>query len=411
MPYFEYKARNHRGEAVQGRIEALSVDAVATQLIHSGVNPISIREIQEGKVARGDIIASIRKRFFTPPPSLDDLILFCRQMYTLTRSGIPLLRGISGLAETTHNPVLADALRKIRQEVETGRELATAMAQFPNIFSTLMVSTVRVGESTGSMDDSFQRLSGYLELERDTRTRIKMALRYPIIVLVVMAVAITVINILVIPAFANVFASMKANLPWQTRALIATSDFFVSYWPIMLTLLGAAVYGLRRFVRTERGRYEWDKRKLRLPIVGGIINRATLSRFANGFAMTSRSGVPLPQALSVVARSIDNEYVSEKVTAMRNGVERGDSLTRTATAANLFTPLVLQMMAVGEETGNIDTMMEEVAHFYEREVDYDLKNLTSAIEPILISIVAGLVLILALGVFLPMWELTQMAHQ
>lgn len=406
MPHYSYRARNRLGELVQGTIEASSAEAVAAQLLNTGITPIDISEAKP----KTDVLANVRARLAQSTPSLDELILFCRQMYTLTRAGVPIIRGITGLAETTRHPALAEVLKRIRIELEAGRELSTALAQFPNIFSALMVSMVKVGENTGRLEEAFLQLSRYLELERDTRNRVKTALRYPSFVLVAISIAIAVVNIFVIPAFANVFASMKMELPWQTRALIATSNFFVTWWPALLAGLAVAVVGFNQWIKTEPGRYRWDRFKLRIPLAGGIIQRALLGRFARSFAMTMRSGVPLIQALTVVARAVDNAYVAQRIITMRTGVERGDTLSRTAAATGMFTPLVLQMMAVGEETGGVDAMLDEVADFYEREVDYDLKNLSSSIEPILIVAVGVLVLILALGIFLPMWEMTQMTR-
>jgi MSHA biogenesis protein MshG len=324
---------------------------------------------------------------------------------------VPIIRGLVGLADTTRNQVLKNTIEKMRQELEAGRDLSSSMNQHQKIFTPLMISMIRVGESTGQLDEAFLQLSLYLERDRDTRNQIKAALRYPSFVLVAISIAIVIVNIFVIPAFAGVFAGMKMELPWQTQALIGTSDFFVAYWKYMLGVLVALIFWLRYYIKTEEGRYRWDKLKLRIPLVGSIILRATLSRFARTFAMTARSGVPLIQALSVVARAVDNNYVADKVLSIRTGIERGDSLTRTAVATNMFTPLVIQMLSVGEETGAVDDMLDEVATFYEREVDYDVKNISSAIEPILIVSIGVLVLILALGIFLPMWEMTSMASR
>lgn len=406
MPLFQYKARDARGGSVSGQIEAGSADAVASQLLNAGITPIDIAETQPKRDVWGELL----RRLGSGRPSLDELLLFCRQMYTLTHAGVPIVRGLTGLAETTRNVMLADALHRMRAELESGRDLSGAMGQHPQIFSQLMISMIRVGENTGQLDEAFAQLAQYLEQDRDTRARIKTALRYPIFVLVFIGVAIGVVNVLVIPAFASVFAGMNAELPWQTKLLISVSDFSVAYWPHMLGALTAFVFGARTYVRTPNGRYRWDRLKLRLPIVGSIILRSTLARFSRTFAMTTRSGVPLIQSLGVVARAVDNDYVAERVTNMRNGVERGDTLTRTAAATGLFTPLILQMLSVGEETGQVENMMDEVAGFYEREVDYELKNISSAIEPILIVAVGLLVLVLALGVFLPMWDITRLAR-
>lgn len=407
MPLFAYRARNSRGDSVKGEIEAGSADIVANQLINSGITPIEIQETEP----KQDHLAEIKRRLGSGKPTLDDLILFCRQMYTLSKAGVPIIRGISGLADTSKNVILADALDNVVLELEAGRELSMAMSLQGEIFSSLMTSMVRVGENTGKLDLAFLQLAQYLELERDTRSRVKQAMRYPLFVLTAIAIAIGVVNAFVIPAFAGVFKSMKMDLPWQTELLISISDFTVAYWQYLLAVIVATIYGLRQYTKTPNGKYRWDRAKLRLPLVGSIITRALLSRFSRSFAMASKSGVPLIQALTVVARAVDNDYVAEKILSMRNGIERGDSLTRTAAATELFTPLVLQMISVGEETGAVDDMLNEVADFYEREVDYELKNISQAIEPILIVAIGILVLILALGIFLPMWDMTQLAKR
>lgn len=407
MATYRYRARSQRGDTVTGMVEASSADAVASQLLNSGITPIEIKESAPKK----KFLADLKRQLNSAQPDLDELILFCRQMYTLSKAGVPIIRGLVGLAETTRNRVLGNTIEKIRQELEAGRDLSSSMAQYPKIFSPIMISMVRVGESTGQLDDAFLQLSHYLERDRDTRNQIKAALRYPSFVLVAISIAIVIVNIFVIPAFAGVFAGMKMELPWQTQALIGTSEFFVAYWKHMLGALVVLILWLRYYLKTEEGHYRWDKLKLRLPLVGSIILRATLARFARTFSMTARSGVPLIQALSVVARAVDNDYVADKVLSIRSGIERGDSLTRTAVATNMFTPLVIQMLSIGEETGAVDDMLEEVAGYYEREVDYDVKNLSSAIEPIMIIAIGVLVLILALGIFLPMWEMTSMASR
>jgi MSHA biogenesis protein MshG len=406
MPQFQYKGRGRRGDRIEGRIEASNADAVATQLFNSGVTPIEIFEIAQGD----DVLESFRQRFLLSKPTLIDLVLFSRQMYTLMKAGVPIIRAMNGLADSTRNPILARTLSQVVDHLESGRDLASALSQFPDIFSTLFVSMVQVGENTGRLDEAFDQLSIYLEQEKATRDRIKSALRYPSIVMVGIAIAIAIINVKVIPAFAGVFKSFKAELPWATKLLINTSEFSVAYWPYILGALILTWLGVRSYVQTEPGRYRWDKLKLRLPLVGGIIHRATLSRYARSFAMATRAGVPLIQGLTVVSKAVDNAFVADRLLIMRNGIERGDTLTRTAAATGLFTPLVLQMLSVGEETGGVDDMLVEVADFYEREVDYDLRKLGDAIEPLIIVAVGVMVLVLALGVFLPMWELSGAAQ-
>lgn len=401
MARFQYRGRSERGDAVHGVLEAGSADAVATQLLTGGITPIEITEARE----RPDPLAQLRRRLGGGTPGLDELILFSRQMHTLMRAGVPIIRALNGLAETYQNPVFKDALADVVDHLESGRDLSGSLARHPRVFSSLFVSLVQVGENTGRLDEAFLQLAAYLEMEKDTRDRIKAALRYPMTVIVAISVALVIINLKVIPAFARVYSGFGAKLPWATQVLINVSKFTVAYWPYLFAALIATIAGVRYYVHTEEGRYRWDKLKLRLPVVGSIILRATLARFSRAFSMAMRSGVPLIQALTVVALAVDNEYVGDRVRSMRNGVERGESLTRTAATTGLFTPLVLQMLAVGEETGAVDEMLAQVGDFYEREVDYDLKNLSDAIEPILIVAIGVIVLVLALGVFLPMWDL------
>lgn len=401
MSVFSYKGRSSRGELVQGSLEAPSIDAVASQLLNSGITPIDINEASERQlnIDIGRFLRSNR------PPSLEDMILFSRQMYTLMKSGIPMIQSFNGLIQSTRNTRLVNTLRDILSNLESGVDLASSMSRHPDVFSTLFINMVRVGEETGRLDESFLRISEYLGREKEARERIKAAIRYPVIVIIAIGIAIGIINVYVIPAFATLFANAGVELPWQTRLLIATSSFFVSWWPVILALIMGSVIGFFSYIKTEKGRYNWDRAKLRIPLIGDIIHRATMGRFARAFSMALTSGVPLIQALTTVSRAIDNEYIGEYILSMRNGIQRGESLTRTAAVTRMFTPMVLQMISVGEETGAVDDLLVEVAEFYEREVDYDLKNMSAIIEPVLIIAIGAMVLILALGIMLPMWDI------
>jgi MSHA biogenesis protein MshG len=406
VPSFAYKGRSRRGALVEGVLDAGSADSVAAQLINSGITPIDITVRSEAATTM-DVLQNLRSN---QEPDLQDLILFTRQMYTLAKAGVPIVRAINGLIQSTRNLPLVQALRDVLANLESGRDLANALSLHPKIFSNLAVSMVRVGENTGRLEEAFLRLTEYLEREKDTRERIKTALRYPIFVIAALGIALAIVNLFVIPTFAQLFAKSGVALPWQTRVLIATSDFFVAWWWLILGMLGMGIAAFTSFIQTEPGKYWWGRAKVNLPLVGDIIRRATLARFSRAFAMALTSGVPLIQALTVVSRAVDNEYIGEHILNMRNGVERGESLTRTAALTGMFTPLVLQMLAVGEETGAVDDMMNEVAEYYEREVDYDIKNLSALIEPILIVAMGVLVLILALGIFLPMWDISKVMH-
>ncbi len=402
MPHFVYKGRDRQGRPVTGRLEAASADAVAGELQNSGIVPVEIRETGAPSTATG-LWARLRER----PPGLVDRIQFARQLHTLLKAGVPIIRALQGLADNLDNPAFARILREVVRELESGHDLAMALSHHPRIFDDLFVSLVRVGEQTGRLDDALLRLSFYLEREKDTRDRIKSALRYPLFVISAIVVAMIIINLFVIPTFAAVFEKFHAELPWQTRLLLAVSNFMIAWKWWLLGGTALAMAGLRQYVKTPQGRLLWDRFKLRLPLVGRILHETLLARFASAFAMTLRSGVPLLQGITVVSRAVDNTWVERHILDMRGGIELGESLTRTAAATGMFTPLVLQMIAVGEETGAVDEMLENVAEFYDREVDYQLKNLSSAIEPILIIVIGVMVLILALGVFLPMWDLAQ----
>jgi MSHA biogenesis protein MshG len=410
VPQFAYQGRNARGELVKGVIEGADSGAVADQLFNTGITPVHIDEARAGAVAVAGAAAGLQLRLGEPRVELADLMLFSRQMHTLLKAGVPIVRGLAGLQESSQNPTLRKALAEVRESLESGRELSLSLRQHPKVFTGFMVSLVRVGELTGRLDEVFMHLAEFFAFEKKMREDIKAALRYPLIVILALTAAMFVVNIFVIPAFSKIFASFKIQLPLMTRALMATSEIFVAYWPLMIVGIVAAVLGARLYVGTPGGRYRWDGLKLRLPVVGELIHKATLARFSRSFALSGKSGVPIVQALAVVANVVNNAYLESRILQMRDGIERGESILRTAVATGVFNPVVLQMVAVGEETGEIDALMTEIADMYEREVTLEVEGLTAKIEPILLVVMGVLVLILALGVFLPMWDLAAAAR-
>lgn len=405
MSAFQWRGRNARGQLVDGRVEADSTDSVAQQLMRLDITPIEIESAPDPQLDR----PGLGQRLGLDKPKVNDLILFTRQMYTLTKAGVPIIHGLRNVSESTRNPQLRGAIEDVVDALESGRDFASGLAQNPGVFPPMFVSIVRVGENSGNLDQAFSQLTEYLELERDFKARLKQALRYPIMVIVAMFIAVAILMAFVIPTFAEFFANFNAELPLPTRIIIGVSNFTAEWWWVILLAIGTGLLGFRRWIGTENGRYRWDRLKLRFPVVGRILFQGTMARFARTFAMTYRSGVPLIQGLTLTARSVDNEYIGQAVNDMRTGVERGESLSRTASATGLFSPLVLQMLGIGEETGDVDAMLTETAEYYEREVDYDLRNLSAYIEPILLVFLAILVLILALGVFLPMWDVGRAA--
>ncbi len=402
MAAYAWKGRDPRGDLVQGVIDAASDNAVADQLLAIGVSPVSIA-LKAGTLTTSP--SNIWEALRASPVTDEDLLLLSRQLYTLQKAGVPLLRSLAGLQSSTAKRSVALVLADLRASLDQGRELATAMARHPKVFNTFYVAMVRVGELTGRLTESFQRLAEHIEFELEVRGRIKQALRYPTTVMIAIFMAMVVINIFVIPTFANVFAQFKTELPLMTRVLLGVSSFTVKFWPLLLAMGIGAMWALRAWLATTQGRYTWDKWLLKMPVAGPIVLKGTLSRFARSFAMAERSGVPISMAMSVSARTLDNAFIRQRIEQMRDGIERGESLSRCAAAAGVFTPIVLQMIAVGEETGELDSLLLETATMYERETGYEIKGLSASLEPILLTVIGALVLVLALGVFLPLWGL------
>ncbi|MFO1427470.1 MAG: type II secretion system F family protein [Steroidobacteraceae bacterium] len=398
---YRYRGRSGRGALVTGRLEAESVDAVAARLMNLGITPLEIA----ADAAAHATVTELWQRLGGGRPTTADLVLFSRQMYSITKSGLPLLRGLRGLADSTHNVLLREALHDVLQSLESGRDLAASLARHPQIFPPLFLSIVRVGESTGTLDNSFLRLCDYLSQDQDVQDRVRSAIRYPLIVVAVIALAIAVITIFVIPNFAPLFRVLGNDIPWPTRVIMGTSAFVRDHGLALLALLAVAGFVARHWVGTTAGRYAWDRWKLQFPVLGELLHQAILSRVMRSLAISLDAGLPMIQALTLLARSAGNEFLGERLLRLRDAVERGDSLSRAAGTAEIFPPLVLQMIAVGEETGELTRLLEEVAGFYQREVDYRLRNLTALIEPLLIVAVGAMVLVLALGVFLPLWNM------
>ena len=401
MPHFSYKGRDQRGQLVEGVLEGADSGAVAGQLFGIGISPIEITPSDAPARPGPGLFARVGEQ----KVGHTEVLLFCRHMYTLLKAGVPIMGALKGLQESAENKAFSRVVQDLRENLDSGHELSVCLTRHPRVFDPFYVAMVRVGELTGTLEEVFLRLFNHLEFEQFMRDQVKSAVRYPAFVVTAMALAIVIINIFVIPAFAKVYQGFKAELPLMTQMLIGFSNFTVTWWPVMLAALAAAVYGFRLWTATPRGRLAWDEFKLKIPVAGPIVLKATLARFSRSLALAIRSGVPAVQALTMVANTVDNVHVARKIEAMREGVERGESVLKTAVATGIFTPIVLQMVAVGEETGALDDLMSEIADMYQREVEYDLKSLASQIEPILIVTLGGLVLILALGVFLPIWDL------
>lgn len=407
MDTYEYKGRNKRGEILQGNIESPNAQGVASWMLASGISPIQITLKTDTLAEQPLWLQKLQGHSIKLP----DLLLFTRQMGTMVRAGVPMMQALAGMQRSTGNPALALVLRDLRADLDKGLELSSAMARHPKVFDDYYVSMVRVGESAGQLEEVFKRLHEQLDFDSHMQKKVKSALRYPTFVLIAISIAMAILMTFVIPVFAKLFVSMKIDLPLLTRVLIGTSDFVQAYWWLILAGLGAAFYGFKRYTKTPDGRYNWDKRKLGFPIVGRIIKKATLARFCRSFATASKSGVPVVQAFTLVSRVVDNGFYEDRIVGMRSGVERGESMLRVCQSAGIFTPIELQMISVGEETGDIDGMLNQVADMYQEEVEFEVDRLSQTIEPILLAVMGVLVGILLLGIFMPMWDMTKMAQQ
>ena len=401
MPIFDYKGRNKQGDLMAGKIDSMNIQSVAGWLMSVGITPIIIKPQAEPT----RLPKWIRALQSSTIVSDVEVLLFTKQMGTMVRAGVPMMQALAGIQKSTSRERFADVIQVLRNDLDKGLELSGAMARHPKYFSEYYVSMVRLGEGTGRLDEAFQRMFAQLEFEKHMKQKIKGALRYPTFVFTAIAIAIAVLSLWVIPVFAKVYAGMKVELPFLTRLLLAVSDFAVNYWWAVLAIAVLAIFGFRAYVSTTRGRYRWDKAKLKFPVFGTIIIKATIARFAFTFASATRSGMPLVSAFSLVSRVVENAFYEERILLMRDGVERGDSILRVATSAGIFSPLELQMMAVGEDTGNMDEMVEQVAKMYQEEVDYEVGRLSESIEPILLAAMGVLVTVLMLGIFLPLWDL------
>lgn len=405
MSKFSYTARGPQGQ-VSGVLDAANPGAVAADLQAKGLVPLTIKP--EGPVAttgQGMSAPLAMPAWMAPKVLPVDIMLFSRQLHTLYKAGVPLLRALAGLQDTAQNAALKNVLRDVRRNLEGGVELSACMAQHPKVFDSFYVSMVRVGEASGRLDEVFARLASHMEFEMFMRQQVKSATRYPSFVVMAMTGAIGVINVMVVPSFAGVFKSLGADLPVPTKILVASSNFTLNHGDLLFTGVAAAFFIWKQWVGTTSGRLIWDRLLLRLPLVGPILLKASLARFTRAFALSLRSGVPMERAISGVAQTAGNAYLTRSIEEMRDRLMRGESLASSAASTGVFTPMVLQMIAVGEETGMVDELLDEVGELYNEDVQYALKTLSQQIEPILIVFMGGLVLLLALGVFLPMWNM------
>lgn len=404
MAEFEYFGRDINGNAIRGQRNANSADDLASSLAEENIYLIESQQL-------GGLKKVLKKpAIFQKKVKNAELQLFCRQMQTLLKAGIPVVIALRRLSETTSDKYFSGILTEVLEHVINGRPLALALEQYPGVFSKLFVNIIKVGENTGRLDVAFLQLSDYLNLDIDTKKKISAAVRYPIMVIVAGLVALFVINILVIPNFAKMFQSLKGELPLPTRMLIASSNFLSNYWYVIIAFVAALLVALKVYMGTTQGRIACHKKMLAIPIIGWLMHRIYLGRFARLFALVLRAGISALQGIDMVAKATGNAYMASKIDDITALIARGNSIASACEETRLFSPLVIQMIMLGEETGSLDNLLDDVADYYEREVAYDLARLSDMIEPVLLIVMAVMVLILALGVFLPMWDMIGLAQ-
>ncbi|MDP3049643.1 MAG: type II secretion system F family protein [Thermodesulfovibrionales bacterium] len=399
MPTYSYKVRNQTGEIISGVIDAPTTDAVAEQLFSKGYTPIRIEAEEEIKSTfeQGWQIFDRVKD--------EDLIVFSRQLATLVTAGISFIRSLDTLAEQTKSRKLRRIIEEIRKEVEGGSSFSDALAKFPKVFSTLYISMVKVGEEAGVLDDILNRLSSLLEHDATTRARVKAATRYPVIVVISMIIAFLVLTTFVVPKFASLYQSAKVELPFPTQVLIFLNKAIRTYWPLLIASVAGVIFAFRGYIRTPSGRWNLDKFKLRVPIIGSVVEKTVMSRFSRIFSTLYSSGIPMLHALDIVAGTLGNIIIARAVEVIKESVREGKGLAVPMASTMVFPPMVTQMVAVGEETGALEDMLTKVADYYDLEVEYAIKNLSTTLEPVLLVFLAGGILFLALGIFLPIWDM------
>jgi len=405
MPQYAWTGRDAAQAAQTGLLDAGSATQVADALAARGITPVSIAAHQPAAEA-GDWLARGLRRSRV---GVAERLLLTHQMHTLSRAGVPILQALAGLQSSSEHAGLRTLLGELRQGLDAGLELSQALARRPDVFDRFYVSMVRVGESTGRLTETFDSLYQHLDFQRHMREQVAAALRYPKFVLLAMAIAVAIINVFVIPQFARVFANAGAELPLMTRLLLGSSELFVAGWPLLLLGAAGLWLGLRALLAVPRWRRVWDRWQLRLPVAGPILHQGALSRTTASLGLALRSGVPVLDGLALAAAVADNTHIEAAIAGMRGDIERGESVLRSARKAGVFSPIVLQMVMVGEESGTLDRMLEEVGRMYRREVEVALKSMSQQIEPILIFFLGAMVLVLALGVFMPMWDLGKAA--
>lgn len=405
MPMFFYQGRDASGKSVTGYIKTNSVDEVVVYLQKNKIIPLKINIEKEHLSLNDRLTKALHLEKVTPR----DVMNFCRQLAVLTEASVPLNKSIYQLAQSTKNRMFSEILSAIAEDITAGRSLSNALRKHSQVFSSVIINIIEVGENTGHLAEVLIQLYTYIETSIKNRRRLVSAMRYPSFVIGSVMVAMMVLNVFVIPKFATIFSRFGVELPFATRAIIGSSNFIVNHWSLLLMGVIALYITLKYSLKKPKVRYLWDKYKLSIPLIGNIASRIVLSQFAWTFSLILRSGVPIIQGITLAGNASGNAFFSRQILLMRSNIEHGESFSQSASMSKLFLPTTLQMIEVGEESGRLNDILLDVARYYESEVDYDIQRLKELIEPILLAAIGFMVLILALGIYFPMWDLIKVA--
>jgi type II secretory pathway component PulF len=398
---FEYKVRDKFGKLVTGVIEAEDTENAGAKLKQMGYAPITVKA-----KATGEVLPQFMQRF--QRVKFSDVNMFTRQLVTLQKAGLPLLTSLSATRNQTTSTILQNTLTEVIKHIESGLHLSDALARYPKVFNELYVSMVKAGETGGMLDEILERLAVLGEHEEQTRIKIQAATRYPIMVVSALAIGFLVLVTFVIPRFAQVFSQFNIALPLPTRLLIGIHYAVSHYWWLMLVGIGLFIYGFSQYIKGEQGRSWWDGIKLKVPIFGPLVTKITMSRFARITGTLTKSGVPILQILDLTARGVGNVVIARTIETIKANIQEGKGIAEPMRISGMFPPVVIQMVAAGEASGKVDELLLHVSGYYDSQVDYTIKNMTTLIEPVLIFILGCVVLFMALGIFMPMWNLMQL---
>jgi len=397
---YQYRVRDREGRLLQGEIEADSTTLVANKLRSMGYLPVSIDRQSQSTLQKELKIPGLSDRI-----SLKEIAVFSRQFATMINSGLSLIRSLHILAEQTESKVLAKIVEEVRLDVEKGASLSQALARHPKAFNRLYVAMVKAGETGGVLDRTLLQLADIIEKQVELKRKITSAMTYPVAVLALVLLILTAMLLFVVPTFESLYADLGGTLPLPTRLLLAVSSFSTTFAPFILAGEVVAAIAFKKWVQSETGRARWDAIKLRIPIFGKLVHKTALTRFSRTFAVLLRSGVPILEALEITSETVNNSVVSRAVKDVQDAVKRGETIAGPLGSHEVFPPMVVQMLAVGEETGQVDVMLEKVADFYDQEVEATVDALTSLLEPLLIVVLGGAVGSMVVALYMPMFQI------